>query len=70
MISFTVFIPYSFVFTTLMCFFLRVASNAELTRVNLQSVSAGTEIWDWEQLLFLLDKSIEMEDVRATLIYN
>lgn len=53
-----------------MCFFLRVASKAELTRVNLQSVSAGTEIRDWEQLLFLLDKSIEMEDVGATLIYN
>lgn len=46
MISFPVFIPYSFVFTTLMCFFLRVASKAELTRVNLQSVSAGTEIRD------------------------
>lgn len=53
-----------------MCLFLKVASQAELMKVNFQSLSAGIEIMDWEWLIFLFDNSIEMDDIRTTVIYN
>lgn len=53
-----------------MCLFLKIASQAELMKVNLHSVSAGIEIMDWERLTFLFDNSVEMDDISATLIYN
>lgn len=39
-------------------------------KVNLQSVSAGIEIMDWEWLILLFDNSVEMDDIITTLIYN
>lgn len=53
-----------------MCLFLKVASQAELMKVNFQSVSAGIEIMDRERIIFLFDNSIETDDIRTALIYN
>lgn len=52
-----------------MCLFPESSSPAELRKVNLHG-SAGTKIMDWERLPFLFDNSVEMSDIKATLIYN